>query len=88
MTNPSVDTVEIALDKAETRYVISDVQSLAEALLARWPERLRGRAHLRARKKCHAALEGKCKPIEARTAFIAACREAGISVFPDDAQRP
>lgn len=60
--------------------VVTSTHEAAECLLYRWPEDLRGPAHLAARYACIAVLEGAKQPDHARKAFIKAAEESGIHV--------
>ncbi|KAA0682500.1 DUF982 domain-containing protein [Neorhizobium sp. P12A] len=78
MDNPKVATVKVRLPGEGAYRELTSIEDLADALMKEWPFEGSSPARYRARVKCLDAMNGLCGPEDARTAFIAACREAGI----------
>ena len=86
MPDPSTRPIrQISAELELARYtVITTVAGLGEALLFRWPVD-HGDAFHEALRVCLDVLANPDRPSsDARAAFVAAAREAGISVLPDD----
>ncbi|MHA6646293.1 DUF982 domain-containing protein [Mesorhizobium sp. A623] len=62
------------------RRVIANPWEAIEVLHGHWPHRARGRTYRSAYRACRDALDGLRKPHEARRAFMAVARRAGMSV--------
>jgi hypothetical protein len=60
---------------------ISSTERAAEFLLNEWPDTIEGQAYTAAAQILVEAHQGRATISEARRAFIAAAREAGIFVF-------
>ncbi|CCM78352.1 hypothetical protein BN77_p11019 [Rhizobium mesoamericanum STM3625] len=60
--------------------VLTSVAALGDVLMERWPEKQRGRAWRSAVVACLRALETQTDAEVARSAFIMAAKDAGISV--------
>ena len=67
-------------------HTASDVGDLASMLINRWPGEQDAAWRL-AVAACLEALEAQTGADLARKAFVDACRDAGISVLPDDATK-
>ena len=76
---------EIKAELSRARYtVLKTVLDLGEALLFEWPVE-EGDAYYEALQVCVEVLTNPDRPSgDARAAFVAAAREAGVSVLPDD----
>ncbi|MBB3238197.1 DUF982 domain-containing protein [Phyllobacterium endophyticum] len=72
--------VTIEIDETGELCNVSSVAEASEILLRNWPVQ-RGKELSRARRACLDAIEGKGSVEEARTAFVAAAKEAGILVW-------
>ncbi|PSH57615.1 MULTISPECIES: DUF982 domain-containing protein [Phyllobacterium] len=72
--------VTIELDKSSELRNISSVTEAAHVLFRLWP-RQKGKNLSAARKACLNAIEGKGSVDDARTAFVAAAKEAKILVW-------
>ncbi|HMF69481.1 MAG TPA: DUF982 domain-containing protein [Phyllobacterium sp.] len=75
--------IAIATQKLGVSRTLTSVNGLAEYLLRDWPVE-HGGEHLMAQKACLRALQGKVQGDTARKAFVRACEEAGIFIFPED----
>lgn len=88
MKDIPIKPVRVEIDGGHSR-VLQTVSDLGEFLLAHWPTKSGGVEHYAARLGCLEAFEGKQTGDDARIAFIRACAEAGIFVFPDSlTERP
>ena len=58
--------------------MVASAWEAKEVLLENWPGWARGRTYRSARRACRDALDGLRTPHEARRAFVAAARRAGI----------
>lgn len=75
--------ISVGLKRGRAR-VINSVVALAEVLLTQWPV-TDGEAYQEALRVCLDVLENPARPAEdARAAFVAAARDAGVTVLPDD----
>lgn len=65
---------------------ITTVTGLARCLLDQWPTEGQGEAYVTALMVCDAVLAGSDEdsPDDARSAFVEAAHEAGLTVLPDD----
>lgn len=83
-----IRAIRIETSKGGHSRVLTSIKGLAEYLLNHWPVE-HATSHRTARLACLEAFEGKLTGEEARIAFIKACEEADIFVFPDEmASRP
>lgn len=80
MTNLDFLAVTIEVDETGELRNVSSVAEAAEILRQNWPAD-RGKELSRARRACLDAMEGTGSVEEARTAFVAAAKEAGILVW-------
>ena len=80
MTNLDFLAVTIEIDETGELRNVSSVADAAEILRQNWPVD-RGRELSRARRACLDAMEGTGSVEEARTAFVAAAKEAGILIW-------
>lgn len=81
--DPSVPFIQLDWDNFEILMRVSD---LADCLMHRWPIEGRGEDYLTALMVCHEVLRGSEDDTaeQARSAFVAAAHEVGLSVIPDD----
>lgn len=79
----AIRAVRVETSKGGQSRVITTVVGLAEYLLYGWPPKGGGSKHLAARAACVAALSGELSAEECRAAFLDACKEAGIFIFPE-----
>ncbi|MDI7924619.1 DUF982 domain-containing protein [Ferirhizobium litorale] len=63
-------------------FTVTNTEDAARYLLDRWSGEA-GPAHKMARQACLDVLAEGLEPEEARSAFIAACEEAGMEVMPE-----
>lgn len=71
------DPVRVITDKGDLQEV-SSADEAAHVLVSRWRGPWGSNKHVKAQAACLDAIEGKCSPDHARTAFEDAAREAGI----------
>jgi hypothetical protein len=64
--------------KATGSRMIASTWEAKEVLRENWPEWARGRTYRSAQRACRDVLDGLRSPHEARRAFVAAARRAGI----------
>lgn len=86
MPEPSARPIkQISAELELARYTVMDtVAELGEVLLYRWPVD-RGDAYFEALGTCREVIANPDRPsADARAAFVAAAREAWVSVLPDD----
>ena len=80
MTQSWKTPVVIATGEPPVETIISTIQAAAWALIEDWPEDDESPALDAALLACTGAVEGKRKAEDARNAFVAAAKEAGILV--------
>lgn len=84
--NPEIEPVHAEIHGVGQYKTLLRVGDLAEALLNFFPEEGRGEDYETALMACLDCMEGgDTFPSEVREAFVAAARECGITVLPDDA---
>lgn len=86
MKDIAIKPVRVDIGGGKSR-ILQTVGDLGEFLLYQWPVK-GGEKHRLARIACIDVLDKQQTPDEARTAFIDACRDAGVFVFADDGGRP
>ena len=80
MTQTWKTPVVISIGEPPVETTISTIQAAAWAMIEDWPEDDDGPALDAALVACAGAVEGKRKAEDARQAFVAAAKEAGILV--------
>ncbi len=80
MINLDFLAVTIEIDETGELRNVSSVAEASEILRQNWPVQ-RGKELSRARRACLDAMEGTGSVEEARTAFVAAAKEAGVLVW-------
>jgi hypothetical protein len=82
MSNPRFENpILVQADSAGGTFEIADIQTCNDFLLRRWPGK-RGDKHRAALQACMDTASGKKLASNARKAFWAAAREAGILINP------
>lgn len=80
-----VRKISVAVDGANKYQSVSSVDGLAGLLLSdKWPDAKKDRSWRRALAQCLTVMESQTGGTTARKAFVAAAREAGFRVLPDD----
>ena len=74
-------TIETA--KLGHYVMINSTERAAEFLLNEWPDTVEGKAYVAAARVLVEAHEGRATIDEAREAFIAAAREAGVFIYEE-----
>jgi hypothetical protein len=86
MKNPRIELVRAQVHEIGGYRNLVNIENLADCLLYRFPEAGRGEAYRTALAVCLEVMEGgKSTAADARAAFVAAAREVGVTVLPDDA---
>jgi hypothetical protein len=69
----------VMLPEGKRTHLVPDARNAAYLLAEKWPVTY-GRAYQRALAICASAMDGRCRPDQARLAFISAAREAQVIV--------
>jgi len=88
-TYASIGEVAVALPKMDHFAVATTVSDMMGILMsAGWPKHPNNTAWQHAFATCTRCLQLETDTTKARNAFVAAARDAGLKVLPDDARTP
>lgn len=73
-------------DRFSTATTVSGIMGIL--MSERWPKRANDTAWQHALATCSRAIQLETDTTKARKAFVAAARDAGLKVLPDDEQKP